>query len=371
LPAAPGSGVSFLETPGVNLMSLAQYFTFGRDRLFDLAAPSLRTLMGSFRSRSLMQLCQTERVLAKAGVKACVVTAPLGLEAVNALVAARRASMPAVVLQHGGFNGYADFAMLPFTDFGVNDHYLCYGPGVSKNLAPLASRLTPVRNREIQVRAIGSASIYAIYRARKSASASVAKRRVIYVPSFLSGSGRYLAGHHRADIGYWRLQRCVLTLLASRKDWDVQFCPAPKNFVANPVLPWLTRQQGWHVRLRQEMSFGELLQRERFDLIVTDAVTTVLLEALATGASVVAQFDGAVMKVQEDALALLQRRAKVSFTDAAFLADISTALDNEGGSEAIDDAFLFQYALTGPNEDPASLQVAALKSIVDTSHAAN
>jgi len=369
LPVAPKS--SALELSGFDLASLHSYFTFGRDNLFALALPHLQAFTSAFRTRSIAQLRRTERALKRSKARACLAFAPLGIEAVSAMLAARRANMPAIVLQHGGFNGYANFAMLAFTDFGINDHYLCYGPGVANNLAAMANRLTPVRNRPINIMPKGSPSIYAIYKSRSPLPRRQdGPPRVIYVPTYLAGAARYLAGHHRADIAYWKLQKKVLTILLGRPDWEVHFRPPPLlDFVRNPVLPWLQRNTGHQIRIRADKTFSELLMTERFDLIITEAVMTVLLESIATEAQVVTQFEPAVMSLHPAAEAALRGRASVAFSDEAYLSDIRSALDQVQTSLR-DDTFLFQYGLAVADEDPSVLQAEALADIVKENHCA-
>jgi hypothetical protein len=364
LPEAPRQAV--VSGPKISLASLEPHFIFGYNNLYALAERHIRAFVENFRVRNLKQLRRTERIVSRSGAKACLATAPVNIEAVNALLAARRANIPAIVLQHGGFNGYAEYTILPFTDFNLNDHYFCYGAGVAESLAPMAEQKTLVRQQSVAVTPTGSSSIHAIYKNRALPQPG-SRRRVIYVPAILGGSIRYMAGHLRPDIAYWRQQRNVLKLLMSHPDWEIHLRPPPPNLVRNPLTDWLERQAGTDVRLRGGDTFGSLLTKEHFDLVVTDAVTTVMLEALATRAQVVTQFDQTVMTLRPEAETLLKLRAAVTFAEEDFLAEIDRAMKlpvSANMDTQIDDSFLMRYALTGANDEPGALQVSAVQEIL-------
>lgn len=340
------------------------FFEFDGLPLGKLAHPHLVTLLTEFRARHTACLRRYEKCLTRSKTKAVVASAALSIEAVVALLAARRADLPAIALQHGGFVGYCNWEMVPFIDLNLNDHYLVYGPGVTQFLeTPVREEIVP-RKHPVAFHETGSHNVSTIFKARCKPS-SDKKTCVLYISTYLCGSSRYLAGHHRPDIAYLKAQRDVLRLLASHSDmWNIHYRPPPHHHFS-PTETAIPHIDLGRMSVHTQGDLISLLKNTPFDLIITDAVTTVLLQAIATTARIITWFDKDIMRPNSEAMTLLQKRADVAFSEEEYLSNIRKALHEKRRSHETDDHFLMQYALSGTSS-PATLQVQALGKIINT-----
>lgn len=346
LPSGPATGTAPYRG---DLSAADEFFRFGDIATGHLARPHMAELLGTFRARHVACLARMSRALRRSRAKVGLASAALSVETVCLLLAARRIGLPTVALQHGGFAGYCRWDMLPFIDLNLNRHYLVYSMGVAEAMRDEATAKPPLRPWPVQMRAVGSPTVAAI-RAKRGGPRGT-RPKVLYVCTFLCGSTRYLAGHHRADIAYWRTQCSVLGELGRHLDhWDVMFRPPPhRNEDTNlAALETLARNSG--IQVCSDGSLADLLVTENFDLIVTDAVTTVLLEVLATDARVITWFDPDIMRLDPGAAALLAPRADVALSTDDYIARIGATLAAGPKPAILDDGFLHHYALVGETE---------------------
>jgi|GEM_PF-5557206 len=358
MPSAPLKGAK-LEAP--DLKTTWEYFSFGVFKLGALADVYLKAYVTQWRALHEACLKQYETIVRNKNIRLGVVSAALTLEPVALMIALRRAQKQTVALQHGGFVGYCDWTMVPLIDFNANEHYFAYGPGVNSALRSTAEIETPIRAFPVTLHEVGSSSVYDLIQHRKNETNE--KPRVLYVTTFLSGPRRYLGGHLRPDIRYLRTQKAVLeTLGRYSESWETYFRPPP-----HPSQALMLEGASENITLCTEGDLVSLLKNVSFDLVVTDSVTTVLLEVIATNTNVVTWFDTDVMNLSPEGEKLLEKRADVAFSYEEYLALIEQALQKKAEKQSendIDDSFLMKYALSegsAPNDRCAELLLEILE----------
>ena len=255
------------------------------------------------------------------------------VEEVACAAAARRAGIPVIAYQHGGFLGYVDFPMQRFCDMGLPDYYLSYGRGVSEAMERFSGQTIPVT--------IGSSDLDRLMTAHRKPGRRPG-RTAVYVVTLLMGDRRYFTLHAYPDIQYWRLQRQVIERL-SHADIELIVKLDPRDMVPNPLKSWARRQRVKRCRFVRDVSFAEVLGRG--DLIIIDSPSTTLLQALATHKPVIAFADRRFIHFTPEATGLLRKRAVFSTTPEEFFRDIDAAVHTPswGPVSPVNDEFLSRY----------------------------
>ncbi len=345
----------------ISLELIKKFFIFQEVEIGNLILPYLEFFVDDFRQRHIACLQKYEKILKRKGIKACVSFQGRTIENVSTLLAARRLGIPAIIIQHGGFIGYCEWSLAPLSDFNINDYYFTYGPSVNDYFAEVSKTKNRHRSKKIEMMSVGSVNVEKIYSARNIETNQ--KPKVLYVSTKLVGCLRYLARHHRPDILYMEIQRQILQKLIDASDeWDVSYKPY-SDISSELALKYCPDEQIDKLTILSEESLWTVLKEQTFDLIIADSVTTVLLESLATNATIVTWFDKEIMKLNKKAERMLVKRAEVAFSPTQYLDCIDQALIKALPSKDIDDEFLNNYALGSLN--PSEEQVKMIKKILE------
>lgn len=340
-----------------DLQRLRPYFLIDTVDAFTLALPFLTEVVCGWRARHTRLVEVYIKAFSREKHPVVLGAGPIAIGHVAAVVAARRLGIARISVQHGGFNGYAEFPVIYLHDLYLSDHYACWGEGVSTGLATIPENPVGQEFRQpITFHATGSARLYALrQKLRLQPPPTPNKRkRVVYVMTGLPGSFRYFSGNLYPDILTWRMQRRVIELLLQNPDIDLTLKPGRSDTTHNPLSDWLGQQNAPGLITRSDVSLSQLLEEQAFDLVISDAPATSLLEALCSRANVVALFLESHLQVDRQAMDLLKRRAAVSPSIEAYLADIKNALNvvTPQPPTEPDDLFLERYGL-GNAGDPA------------------
>ena len=128
-------------------------------------------------------------------------------------------------------------------------------------------------------------------------------KNILYVTTTISGSAHYFSYVHYPTIWYYRLQKKIIH----------SFINSPKlNFMTNFYPNELYTNPNHNIKVNHK--HGELLsslQEKKYDLILTEAPATTLLEILSTKSQVICFIPKKYIKLHSNALALLKKRAFV------------------------------------------------------------
>lgn len=375
VPAAPIRDLAprlarFWDEAG-KLMDLFAPFRVGDIELGEVAAPRLRCFVekvipemyGHFvRARALFGASRPRAVLAPYAEAAW--QAPT-------LQAARTTGVPAVVYQHGGFQGACELPIWRETDRYVADYVFVYGDGVRSCLEEEDRRLGPPRARTVVV---GSARLDALRR-RPGRAAVAALRRaagvrdpatvvVLYVPYMLRGNLRYLSCDDYPDVWFYELQTRVVELFREFPGAHLVY----KRFsdaVRNPVPEAARSLPNVSVIGPVEMRVTRLMWAA--DAILLDIPSTALLECLLTPKPLVVFADRDSLRMREEAKMLLRRRAPLAETPDDFVAEVRRLLAERRFSELErpDESFLRAYGTHLGDGRSAERAVAAIGAITE------
>ena len=199
--------------------------------------------------------------------------------------AARQADVPLISFQHGGGYGFMSTPWLSLTDLRAD---VCASLGDSVGDGIKSCALPP---RE------GDSGFPSFVNVGWSdftpALPSDGGPTVLYAPTGLMGDYRYGPYHDMPDVRYCEMQRALLDTIASIEGVRVLFRFHPKDKVYNPIREIAAGISGVEVVSPGDESFVESLQR--CSVIVLDAPTTTLLEALGAGRPIV-YFDAGIFK---------------------------------------------------------------------------
>ena len=341
--------------------------------LWPLIEQSARTLLVEALGRHVSTATALARLLEKPSTSASVIlgSAYLTIEDVACAVVARQHGVPTVVAQHGGFVGYLEYPMLPFSELQLADYFLCYGDGVRETVERLG--VDHVRTnalRAAQPSTVGSAALDRLCTRRRVPGPVErprhrlrARRTILYVPTELMGDWRYFSRHIYPDIWYWRLQRAVVERCERVADVELIVKLDPRDRLTNPLAAWARRTRVRRCRLVQTPPFAELLARA--DLILIDSPATTLLQALTTDQPIIVLADTRFMRLYPEAQQLLSARAIVTTNQPAFLQEIDAMLRRPvwRAPEPINDEFLCRYGTAQQDGRSAERAVHALRAI--------
>lgn len=189
-------------------------------------------------------------------------------------------------------------------------------------------------------------------------------KSVLYVTTQIVGTRRYFSWCTHPSIWYARLQKKIVdTFLVSscRDNFYVKFYP--NDHVNNPTKEKL--ETCYREKILSQ-SLVHILNEHDFDLIVTEACATTLLEILCTQSQVLVFAPTDFMKLDCDALALLSRRAFVAQTEKEYLGLVKNIVLDKPSIQLknIDDSFLFTYGMNFTERNPRELAAEKLRGII-------
>lgn len=165
---------------------------------------------------------------------------------------------------------------------------------------------------------------------------------------------------------YSKIQWDVLNILTNTKnnnqeiDLFIKFYPNDEN--KPPYNEWL---QSFNVRIYANIEpLVNILKNQNFDLIITEACATTLLEVLCTKSQILAFIPSDFIKIFDEDKILLNRRVFIAETKHEYIAmlhKLNNLLENK---KPIDDDFLFNYGFCGIEQDPLILTKEAIQSVI-------
>lgn len=188
-------------------------------------------------------------------------------------------------------------------------------------------------------------------------------KNVLYVGSQLAGTRRYFSWCSYPDIWYSRLQREILSTLDKSHGINISVKFYPNDITLNP-----NRCLSNFVNLIiLEDSLINILSERDFDLIITEAPATTLLQILCTKSQVLAFIPPNFIKLSMDAKRLLDKRIFLVENEKDYQGKLKELLYSSPPPilKDLNDEFLVKYGLGDVNLDPLYLEREAIQDIID------
>ncbi|HVN73480.1 MAG TPA: hypothetical protein VMT44_02665 [Methanoregula sp.] len=269
--------------------------------------------------------------------------------------AAREQHIPVISWQHGGA-GYFDLPIQMYSELKGSDLHLVFGDGVKRTFEGTCRNHPQFPAPEIT--SAGSASLDAMAIPGKTPDG---RPHVVYISTVYHNNMYYYPFRTAGgdfDESLWAFQRQVLGLAKRRPECDFTVKLYPSHESREPLRSWCADHACDNVRLVvREQTVADLLAAA--DVLVFDIVTTAILQALRTDRKIVA-YTG-IYRPEDDAVALLQRRAYASPDPGSCIAALEGYLDDRplSGVDTSDDAFLRCYG-TFQNDGKSATRAASL-----------
>lgn len=189
-------------------------------------------------------------------------------------------------------------------------------------------------------------------------------KSILYITTAIMGTWRYFSWSAYPDIWYSRVQKKVLDILSGSGEFNVSVKFYPNDFMKNPNIEYVKNLSNTTIL---NDSLLDILKFKDFDLIVTEACATTLLEILCTNSQVVVFAPYDFVKLDLEAKIILNKRVFLNEDDKSYYKTIHDILGSGSKilSRNIDDEFLFKYGIGSPNKDPALLAKNYIESIVN------
>jgi len=186
----------------------------------------------------------------------------------------------------------------------------------------------------------------------------VSFNKILYVTTQLTGTWRYFSWCAYPNIWYARLQRKIINLLEKKENIEFFVKFYPNDYVTNPNL-FFAKNNSFKM-LNEPLV--DILEREHFDLIITEACATTLLEILCTTSQVLVLAHKDFIKLRGESLKILSKRVFVVESEKSYIDFISNflSLDYFVSFKEINDEFLFTYGIEAPlqkSEKQASIYI--------------
>lgn len=177
------------------------------------------------------------------------------------------------------------------------------------------------------------------------------------------GSWTYLSKQIYPEIWYCRVQKNILSTLKNFKNTyhiSVRFYNNPNIYNPNKKF---AHQMGLDIK---EESLPEVIEKEKFDFIITEAVATTLLEILCTRSQIISFFPKDFINISVEAKALLHKRIFFAETEKDYYDLVSKILGKNPALplKAINDEFLMAYGLENIRSDPTLLAKQSIDEIL-------
>ena len=189
-------------------------------------------------------------------------------------------------------------------------------------------------------------------------------KTVLYVTTQIIGTSRYFSWAAYPSIWYARLQKKILDRINSFDNVDsyVKFYPNDvevnpnKNIVKNGLLK---------TKILEE-NLIDILKERTFDLIVTEACATTLLETLCTKSQILCFFQKNYLKIYQDSVDILKKRIHLAESDEDYVELLSGFLEKGFGvnKKELNDEFLFKFGLGSVTKSPILLAKESLNKII-------
>lgn len=186
---------------------------------------------------------------------------------------------------------------------------------------------------------------------------------VLYITTAFMGTMRYFSWISYPDIWYAKLQRKVIKKLSTSTQNNISIRFYPKDRHSNPNKENWTNNEKITILTDK---LPKILAEKKFDLIITEAWATVLLEILCTKSQIIALYPQNFIRIYPDALKLLKERIFIADNEKAYLHLLEQALSEtpELTPKSINDDFLFKYGIGSLTHDPLKTTEYYLREII-------
>ena len=187
-------------------------------------------------------------------------------------------------------------------------------------------------------------------------------KRVLYVTTQITATQRYFSWASFPSIWYARIQKMVLDLLLKT---DVQLFVKfyPNDHLSNPNQEYI--RQFPRVSLLED-SLINVLKYHDFDLIVTEAFATTMLEILCTKSQVVVFAPKDFVRLFVEAKETLKKRIFLVEDLKTYFRVLREILNKDSKivPKEINDDFLLKFGLQSSQMNPTNAAREALESII-------
>lgn len=202
----------------------------------------------------------------------------------------------------------------------------------------------------------------------------MSNKKILYVTTQITSTWRYFSWCAYPSIWYSRIQRKILTILASSDQSNIFIKFYPNDICVNPNIDWVKREFPNLTILNE--SLYEILHQRNFDLIITEASATSLLEIICTKSKVLAFFPINFIKIFEKDKEQLKKRIILSETPEEYYTCLKQELalarnlkeNNPYLESSLNDDFLSSYGFSSAEGDPIILTKQAIKSVTQNSN---
>lgn len=189
-------------------------------------------------------------------------------------------------------------------------------------------------------------------------------KNILYVTTQITGTWRYFSWCSYPSIWYYRVQKKILSILNACNNIEVSIKFYPNDLMLNPNRVYLNSEFE-NLKLLEE-SLLSILKDKNFDLIITEASATTLLEILCTKSQVLCYFPKEYVRIDEDARRLLSKRVYLSDTES-YYTQMLELLINESSKIAdkeLNDEFLFKFGLDSLSKRPVLAEKEYIHEII-------
>lgn len=190
-------------------------------------------------------------------------------------------------------------------------------------------------------------------------------KKILYITTQILGEERYFTWASYPSIWYSRIQKNILKMLGAQEGIEIYVRFYPNDLWLNPQIEWVKKNYPQIKVL--EVGLPAVLEKEDFDLVITEACATTLLEVLCTKSKILAFIPKDFIKLHKDAKILLKRRIQLVETCEKYYTSLEDMLLPENLNKPlsiINDDFLFAYGINSPQDDPLMLTKKAIESII-------
>jgi|GEM_PF-4213848 len=235
--------------------------------------------------------------------------------------AARKSGIPVAVYQHGGVYGYSEYTFNSQSDIQYCDYLISFGEGVKQRYPLSGAKIIPV----------GSFLLHDISRKNTVENKIETKRRlginkgkkvVVYVMNPIFRSWKYIDYLYYTDHECFNSQRKIIDVFAKHDEYQYILKIFPCYNEKDPIVPYIKDKKKENFMVIWDKFFKYIMPCA--DLIVMDAVSTPLLEALTTNQKIMI-YD-LYKSTFPDAVEVLRKRAYYSDNIDEYLNELDKEL---------------------------------------------
>jgi hypothetical protein len=189
-------------------------------------------------------------------------------------------------------------------------------------------------------------------------------KTVLYITTQFTGTWRYFSWVAYPNIWYYRIQNQILKTLDEKYSENCSVKFYPSDVCLNPNIEWA--KSSLKVQIKRE-NLSDILCKNNFDLIVTEASATTLLEALCTKSQILVFIPKDFIKLTVKAKKLLAKRVFFAENEKDYYQMLEGLIcsPNAYKFKEINDDFLIEYGLGHIQAKPLSLTKQALYNILN------